>query len=95
MVNTHLPVITLKEDYIRYLQGDEVFITVDLDDNIFEGDHVLVFKDSIPVNTSITVPREKQSAYIGVEGIVTKLVDRTYENDGTEPKKQTLAVKII
>jgi hypothetical protein len=95
LMDTQIPVITLKEDYNRYLQGDEVLITVNLSDNIFEGDHVLVYRDSIPVKTNIAVPREKQSEYIGVEGVVTKLIDRTYENESTDPKKQTLSVKII
>jgi hypothetical protein len=94
-MNTQLPVVTLKNDYNRYLQGDEVLITVNINDNIFEGDHVLVYKDSIPVTTNIAVPREKQSEYIGVEGVVTKLIDRTYEKDSTDPKKQTMAVKIL
>jgi hypothetical protein len=95
-MNVHLPVITLKDDYERYVRGDEVLITVKLHDNIFEGDHVLVYKDSIPVTTSVAVPREKQSEYIGIEGVVTKLIERAYENDNAmDPKKQTLAVKML
>jgi hypothetical protein len=89
-----LPVIRLKTNYENYLNGEEVMTIMVSPDYIFEGDHVMVYKDSIPVNTSLTVPREKQSEYIGVEGIVTKLIDRVYEENADE-KHQTLLVKIL
>jgi hypothetical protein len=92
---TKLPVITLKKDYDSYLSGEEVLVTINSHDNIFEGDHVIVFKDSIPVNTSVPVPREKQAEYIGIEGIVTKLINREYEHESIDEKTQTISVKIL
>jgi hypothetical protein len=89
-----LPVITLKGNYENYLNGEEVMTTIKSHDYIFEGDHVMVYKDSISVNTSITVPREKQSEYIGVEGVVTKLIDRVFE-DSADEKEQIISVKIL
>jgi hypothetical protein len=91
---TKLPVITLKNNYENYLNGEEVMTTFKSHDYIFEGDHVMVYKDSISVNTSITVPRDKQSEYIGVEGIVTKLIDRVFE-DSADEKEQIISVKIL
>jgi hypothetical protein len=90
-----IPKVFVKEEYEQYLNGTEVTATANSTDNIFEGDHVLVFRNSIPAHTSVAVPREKQADYIGVEGIVTKLIDRIYTDDHLEPKKQMLAVKII
>ena len=94
-MGTKLPIITLKKDYESYLKGNEILTTIDASDNIFEGDHVMVYKDSIPVKTNIPVPREKQSEYIGVEGIVTKLINRVYDDEHIDPRKQTVAVKIL
>jgi len=91
---TKLPVITLKSNYENYLNGEEVMTTIKSHDYIFEGDHVMVYKDSISVNMNITVPREKQSEYIGVEGVVTKLIDRVFENSDDE-KEQIISVKIL
>lgn len=77
-----------------YLNGKEVDATAESTENIFEGDHVLVFRNSISATSSVSVPREKQSDYIGIEGIVTKLTDRIHTDGHVERKTQIMTVKI-
>jgi hypothetical protein len=57
-------------NYHRYLEGSDVHCRPK--DALQEGEHVLVFKDTVGVNTGISPPRsEKLSDNIGVEGMVT------------------------
>ncbi len=69
-----LPKVIIKENYADYLNGKEVEATVVSDKKKVEkGMHVMGFHNSIAVNTAISVPREKQTHYIGVEGMVTDI----------------------
>jgi len=69
-----LPKVIIKENYADFLNGKEVEATV-VSGNIpvEKGMHVMGFHNSIAVNTGVTVPKEKQSHYIGVEGMVTDI----------------------
>jgi hypothetical protein len=60
--------------YHDYLEGKEIVCATSSLSNkeIHEGEHVMVFKDTVAVNTNISPPKsEMQSQYIGVEGKVT------------------------
>jgi hypothetical protein len=69
-----LPKVIIKDNYTDFLNGKEVEATV-VGRNlpVEKGMHVMGFHNSIAVNTGISVPREKQSHYIGVEGMVTDI----------------------
>jgi hypothetical protein len=59
--------------YHEYLSGKEVTCSAsDLaNKSLHEGEHILVYKDSVAASTSVTLPRgEMQSEYIGIEGLV-------------------------
>lgn len=67
-----LPKVIITDHYTDFLEGKEVEATVVSDKQDLEtGMHVMGFHNSIAINTGLTVPREKQSHYIGVEGMVT------------------------
>jgi hypothetical protein len=69
-----LPKVVIKDNYTDYLNGKEVEATVVSEKrNLEKGMHVMGFHNSIAVNTSFTVPKEKQAHYIGVEGMVTEI----------------------
>lgn len=69
-----LPKVVIKDNYTDYLNGKEVEATVVSGKrNLEKGMHVMGFHNSIAVNTSFTVPKEKQAHYIGVEGMVTEI----------------------
>lgn len=62
------------DSYSDFLNGQEVEATVvSRDLPVEKGTHVMGFHNSIAVNSGISVPREKQSHYIGVEGMVTDI----------------------
>ena len=66
--------VVIKENYADYLSGREVEATVISGmKDIEKGMHVMGFHNSIAATTAIAVPREKQSHYIGVEGVVTEV----------------------
>ena len=70
----NLPKVIVNENYADYLNGKEVEATVVSEKPAVEkGMHVMGFHNSIAINTGFTVPREKQSHYIGVEGMVTEI----------------------
>jgi hypothetical protein len=68
-----LPKVIIKENYTDYLNGKEVEATVIGKAPVEKGMHVMGFHNSIAVNTGFSVPKEKQSHYIGVEGLVTEI----------------------
>jgi len=68
-----LPKVIIKDSYTDFLTGKEVEATVvSTRLHIEKGMHVMGYHNSIAANTVITVPKEKQTHYIGVEGIVTE-----------------------
>ena len=70
-----LPKVVIKDNYTDFLNGKEVDATVVSRAHPLEkGARVMGFHNSIAVNTGISVPREKQSHYIGVEGVVTAIL---------------------
>lgn len=69
----NLPKVIIN-NYLDYLNGKEVEATVVSEKGqIKKGMHVLGFHNSIAINTGLPVPHEKQSHYIGVEGMVTDI----------------------
>jgi hypothetical protein len=69
-----LPKVIIKDNYADFLTGKEVEATVVSERrDVEKGMHVMSFHNSMAVNTSVTVPREKQSQYIGVEAMVTEI----------------------
>lgn len=83
-----LPKVIIRENYTDFLNGKEVEATV-VSNNlpVEKGMHVMGFHNSIAVNSGVSVPREKQSHYIGVEGRITA----THLPGGEEPSR----VKIV
>jgi hypothetical protein len=60
--------------YNAYLQGDEVESTFSTaNKNMQPGQHIMVIKDNAATNSILTVPADKESASIGVEGLITKV----------------------
>lgn len=85
-----LPKVIINENYADFLSGKEVEATVVSERrNVEKGMHVMGFHNSIAVNTSITVPKEKQMHYIGVEGMVTEI-----RNTSSGEKPEIKVVKI-
>jgi hypothetical protein len=69
-----LPKVIINGNYSDFLNGKEVQATFVSDKAAVEkGMHVMGFHNSIAGNTGLPVPREKQSHYIGVEGVVTEI----------------------
>lgn len=87
-----LPKVVIKEHYADFLNGKEVEATVVSEQNTVEkGMHVMGFHNSIAVNTGLTVPKEKQAHYIGVEGMVT---DVSYAASSDRGKPRIKVVKV-
>lgn len=87
-----LPKVVIKENYADFLNGKEVEATVVSEQNTVEkGMHVMGFHNSIAVNTGLTVPKEKQAHYIGVEGMVT---DVSYAASSDRGKPNVKVVKV-
>lgn len=85
-----LPKVVIKDNYTDYLNGKEVEATVVSEKKHLEkGMHVMGFHNSIAVNTAFTVPKEKQSHYIGVEGMVTEV------RPSRPPGNQVAEVKVV
>ncbi|HET7178483.1 MAG TPA: hypothetical protein VFI14_02105 [Chryseosolibacter sp.] len=69
-----LPKVIINDNYSDYLSGKEVEATLVSDKKLIEkGMHVMGFHNSIAVNSTVPVPKEKQAHYIGVEGMVTDI----------------------
>ena len=69
-----LPKVIIKENYADFLNGKEVEATIVSERNKVEkGMRVMGFHNSIAVSMPVTVPKEKQTHYIGVEGMVTEI----------------------
>jgi hypothetical protein len=70
---------TIKLDnnsYHEYLEGKEIRCSTwaIANKSLAEGEHVLVYKDTVAAGTSLSPPKsEMQSEYIGVEGEVTRV----------------------
>jgi hypothetical protein len=61
--------------YHDYVVGKEIHC--ETKQQLHTGDHVMVFKDTIAVSTSVPVPHSsQQSDSIGVEGLVTGVSQR-------------------
>lgn len=85
-----LPKVIIKENYADFLSGKEVEATVVSERRgVEKGMHVMGFHNSIAVNTSVTVPKEKQAHYIGVEGMVTEVRDTS---SGERPEIKVVKV---
>lgn len=70
----NLPKVIINDNYADYLSGKEVEATVVSErERIEKGMHVMGFHNSIAINTGVSVPREKQVHYIGVEGLITEI----------------------
>ncbi len=65
-----------REKYHEYVEGKEITFpaaAIDNKDDLQEGEHVLVFRDTVAANTNVSPPKsEMQSQYIGVEGMITR-----------------------
>lgn len=71
-----LPKVVINGNYTDFLNGKEVEATaVGSPTRLKKGMAVMGFHNSIAVNSNVSVPREKQSQYIGVEGLVTDAGD--------------------
>lgn len=69
-----LPKVIIEDNYTDFLEGKEVEATVVspvLD--VLKGMHVMGYHHSIAANTGITVPKQKQAHYIGIEGVITQV----------------------
>ena len=87
-----LPKVIINDNYSDFLNGKEVEATVvTRNQRVEKGMHVMGFHNSIAVNTGISVPRDKQSHYIGVEGLVT---DITYPTSTTPETPHVKVVKL-
>jgi hypothetical protein len=75
----HMNLKAIKLDnnsYHEYLDGKEIACDASSlnNKNLHEGEHILVYKDTVASGTDVGVPkREMQSEYIGVEGLVTRV----------------------
>jgi hypothetical protein len=83
-----LPKVVIRDNYADFLSGKEVEATlVSTKKSLEKGMHVMGFHNSIAVNTAFTVPKEKQSHYIGVEGMITEINRApSAENSGSSVK---------
>ena len=87
-----LPKVIIKDNYTDFLNGKEVEATVVSRKNPVEkGMHVMGYHNSIAVNTAFTVPKEKQTHYIGVEGMVTE-IQASDATGHTEPQVKVVKV---
>jgi archaeosine-15-forming tRNA-guanine transglycosylase len=71
-----LPKVVIKSDFHDYLEGKEVeaaFVS-NHPDQVWPGEHVLAFKDSVAATSDIPVPTSQLSHTIGIEGTVTQVV---------------------
>lgn len=86
-----LPKVVIKDNYSDFLNGKEVEATVVSHNHTLEkGARVMGFHNSIAVNTGVSVPKAKQSHYIGVEGMVTDI----YPGPSNQQVSQVKVVKI-
>jgi hypothetical protein len=79
-----------KTNYHDYLEGKEVLCSASslTTKNLREGEHVLVYRDTVAANTDVSLPkREMQSEYIGIEGLVTSVRSATDNQEGVTIKK--------
>ena len=84
-----LPKVIIDDNYYDFLNGKEVKATfVSHKPAVEKGMHVMGFHNSIANNTGLPVPREKQSHYIGVEGVITEI-------EGLATDHQRPHVKVI
>jgi hypothetical protein len=87
-----LPKVIIKDNYSDFLNGKEVEATVVSPRKPVEkGMHVMGYHNSIAVNTAFTVPKEKQTHYIGVEGMVTEI---NYPETPGNKEPQVRVVKV-
>jgi hypothetical protein len=87
-----LPEAIVKEKFSDYLKGNEVEATVvKTGAALYTGEHVLVYKDSIASTADVTVPKQEQSHYIGIEGTITQL---GYRSQDQLNGQQTQLVKV-
>ena len=71
-----LPKVIIRGSYADYLDGKEVEATVaSKAGDVKKGMHVMAFHNSIAVNTSVTVPKDRQPQYIGMEGLVADIAN--------------------
>lgn len=83
-----LPKVIIKDNYADFLNGKEVEATVVTHkEHVVKGMHVMGYHNSIAVNTAFTVPKEKQTHYIGVEGLVTDVQ--------SSPHQKSPSVKVV
>jgi hypothetical protein len=91
-ISMDLPKVVIKDSYSDYLSGKEVEATVVSEKlHVEKGMHVMGFHNSIAVNTAFSVPKEKQSHYIGVEGMVTE-INQPVSSGGKAPKVKVVKI---
>jgi hypothetical protein len=76
--------------YHEYLEGKEILCNSSsvANKSLHEGEHVLVYKDTVTANTTISPPKsEMQSQYIGVEGEVRAVKSADGDQQGILIKK--------
>lgn len=87
-----LPKVIIDDNYTDFLNGKEVTATVVSDSSLEKGMHVMGFHNSIAVNTGFSVPKGKQSHYIGVEGMVTGIADGTTAASNAHPHVKVVKI---
>jgi hypothetical protein len=87
----HLKSVKLDDtSYHEFLAGDEIHCEAGklTTKNLAEGEHVMVYRDTVATNTNISLPKsDMQSEYIGVEGMVTKVLKSSEHHEGVVIRK--------
>jgi hypothetical protein len=87
----HLKTVKLDHSsYQDYLEGKEIHCEAGklTTKEVEEGEHIMVYKDTVATNTNISLPRgEMQAEYIGVEGMITKVLKSTEHHEGVMIRK--------
>jgi len=81
-----LPKVIIKDDFENYLNGLEVDGKVKdkyAAEALAPGNRILAFKDAVASETSVAVPREKQSSAIGIEGKIMSIIPSREQGDNT------------
>jgi hypothetical protein len=71
-----IPKVIIKQDFHDYLNGKEVEATfvAGTPEEVWPGEPVLAFQDSVAANSDMPVPTSQLSHVIGIEGTVTQVL---------------------
>lgn len=89
-----LPKVVIKQNFQDYFAGKEVeasFVTKK-DSEVWPGERVMAFKDSLAATSDIPVPSSEISHSIGIEGTITQVVQ---EKLPTSDTIQRSVIKIV